>query len=291
MKKLSAAQVSRPAHFPGYFLLVILFLLSGAAWFTWMMLGTLGLEDGWEYEVYARDLDEVSALALDDSGGFYVTLEKRHGQGRLIHLTRGKVVELLDGMNKPDGLLRRGTRLYITNESGKYGLFEFNQGELRPMDGVHAAEGIAAAGVGYLLVIEDRKDNGRLLRVNEQTGEVEVLLSGLNEAEGVCQDSAGDIYFVEKPSNHLSRYRNGVVSIIVEGLVKPALLNCMADGSILITEDRTNFGRLLRYKNGVVKTMVTRLHSPQSVILGHDGSLYLAEQRRKRILRIYQPRP
>ena len=53
-----------------------------------------------------------------------MTLEKRRGQGQLVHIKEGKLVELHDGVNKPDGLLRRCERLYLTNESGEHGLLE-----------------------------------------------------------------------------------------------------------------------------------------------------------------------
>lgn len=71
------------------------------------------------------------------------------------------------------------------------------------------------------------------------------------------------------------------------GLVKPAFLNRLDDGTILITDDRTNVGRLLRYRQGAIDVLATHLRSPQSVIVGTDGAFYLAEQRKGRILRIY----
>ena len=111
---------------------------------------------------------------------------------------------------------------------------------------------------------------------------IEVLPSGLNEAEGECQDINGDIYFVEKAAGQLWRYSNGHRSAVYEGLVKPAFLNCMDDGTILITEARTNFRRLLRYKQGTIEVLAARLHSPQSVIAGSDGDLYLAEGTEKK---------
>ena len=250
--------------------------------------GTIGLSDGWEYQVYADNLDGVSALASDDLDGLYATLEKRHGRGQLVHISQGQVIKLQDGLDKPDGILRRDKSLYLTNESGDHGLLEYSQGILRHIKGIFQAEGIASAGPGQLLIVEDKKSDGRLLRVNEQSGDIEVLLTGLREPEGVCQDSNGDIYFAERTAKHLSRYRNGHISVACEGLVKPGFLNCLEDGSILITEDRGNSGRLLRCNQNSLEGLVTRLHSPQSVIVGDDGSLYLAEQIRKRILRIYR---
>jgi glucose/arabinose dehydrogenase len=249
--------------------------------------GAPKLADGLHYRVFAENLEEVSALAFDENGDLYATLEKRHGQGQLVHIRQGLTSILLDNMNKPDGILRRGNTLYITNEVGRHAILVYESGTVRYLEGASGAEGIASAGPDKILVIEDKKQDGRLLRIDPATAEIEVLLSGLQEAEGVCQDPGGDIYYVEKTSDHLSRYRSGRVTIALTGLVNPAFLNCLDDGTILITEDRTNFGRLLRYRQGAIEVLATHLRSPQSVIIGDDGAFYLAEQRKGRILRIY----
>jgi len=279
----------RVLEYPGRLVFVaVLLVTAGALSLAWLIFGKPGLGDGWEYQVYADGLEDVSALVLDNNGGMYVTLEKRHGQGKLLHLTGGRVIELLDGMEKPDGMLKSGNSLYITNEAGERALIEYKQGALRTFDGISNAEGIADAGGDLLLIVEDLKEGGRLLRVNKKSGDIEVLLTNLNEAEGVCQGKNGFIYFVEKAANSVSRYKNGRVSTLVEGLVNPGFLNCLDDGSILITEDRVNFGRLLKYKDGEMEVIASRLQAPQSVIVAADGSLYVAEQRRNRILRIFR---
>jgi len=241
---------------------------------------------GLDYQVFAEDLQAVSALAFDGNGDLYATLEKRHGQGQLVHIRRGKVHEVLGGMDKPDGILLQGGTLYITNEAGPHGLIAYAQGVRRDLDWAIGAEGIADAGADKILVIEDKKRTGRLLRIDPATGEIEILLSGLKQAEGVCQTPGGEIYYVEKTSDRLSRYSNGQSDTAATGLTKPAFLNCLADGSILITEDRTNFGRLLRYRDGTIEVLARFLESPQSVIVGPDGAYYLAEQRKNRILKI-----
>jgi hypothetical protein len=249
--------------------------------------GTPWLATGLDYEVFAGDLPAVSALAFDRNGDLYATLEKRHGQGRLVHIRNGRARDVLGGLDKPDGILLRGDTLYITNEEGPHGLVAYGAGVRRDLDGSIGAEGIATADAGGILVIEDRKDVGRLLRVDPATSGIQVLVDGLNQAEGVCQTPAGEIYYVEKTSDRLSRHVGGQTTTVATGLVKPAFLNCLADGSILITEDRTNFGRLLRYRDGSLEVLARFLGSPQSVVVGTDGAYYLAEQRRNRVLKIH----
>jgi len=243
---------------------------------------------GYDYEVFAVDLEQVSALAFDANGDLYATLEQRHGQGRLMHISQGQTSQILDGLEKPDGILLRGNTLFITNETEGESFAVYEYGKLRYLSGIHSAEGIAATADGRILVVEDRKQQGRLLRIDPLTSAVEVLVDDLIEAEGVCQSATGDIYYVEKTSDRLARYRDGQVTTAIAGLHNPAYLNCLQDGSILITEDRVNFGRLLRYRNGEIEVLARHLRAPQSVIVGSDGAYYLAEQRRNRILRIHE---
>jgi len=264
-----------------------LLALAATLWLAQTFFGAPVLAPGLQYQVFAEDLDEVSALAFAGNGDLYATLEKRHGHGRLVRIRHGVTHTLLDTLDKPDGILRRGNTLYLTNEAGSHALVAYESGVLRYLDGASAAEGIASAGPDKILIIEDKKQDGRLLRFDPATAEFEVVLDGLNEAEGVCQSPGGDIYYVEKPSDRLSRYSGGEVTTAATGLMSPAFLNCLPDGSILITEDRTNFGRLLRYRNGAIDVLASHLRSPQSVIIGADGDYYLAEQRKNRILRIY----
>ncbi len=249
--------------------------------------GSPRLASGLRYQVFAEGLQDVSALALDPNGDLYATLERHHGQGQLVHIRKGLVSVILQGLDKPDGILQLGDSLYITSEEGPHGLSAYTSGRRRELNGALGAEGIADAGAGKILVIEDRKQGGHLLRINPETQKTEVLLDGLVQAEGVCQTPKGDIYFVEKNSDRLARYVDGHNVTAATGLTKPAFLNCLADGSILITEDRTNAGRLLRYRDGAIKVLARYLGAPQSVVVGRDGAYYLAEQRKNRILRIY----
>ena len=254
-------------------------------WLWWVFLGPPVVTDGWSYEVWTENLPEVSALAFDQRGGLYATLELRNGNGKLVHLLDGKEPRvLLDGMNKPDGMSKLGDTLYISNESGNTPIIEFSQGKKRVIQGPDKVEGIVAVKGDKLILVEDRKSNGRLIRISLGSQEMEVLLDGLEEAEGVCQDAQGNIYFTEKTKGILSKYSAGE-KIPLISLHNPAFLNCLDDGSILITEDHTNFGRLLNYYEGKLTEIASHLRSPQTAIQDSAGVIYLAEQRKNRILR------
>lgn len=245
--------------------------------------------EGLNYEVFADDLEDVAALAFDRNGDLYATLEMRNGEGHVVHIQQGRTSKVLGNLDKPDGMLLRGDALYITNEGGSHGLVIYESGKVRYLDGVTNGEGIASTDEDKILVVEDREQDGRLLRIDPETDEIEVLLDGLKESEGVCQSPDGRMYFVEKALDRLSYYADGRGVTAATGLVDPGYLYCLADGSILITEDRKFFGRLLLYGGGRIEVLARNLSAPQAVIVGTDGAYYLAEQGKTRILRIYEP--
>jgi hypothetical protein len=245
--------------------------------------------EGLNYEVFADELEDVSALAFDRNGDLYATLEMRNGEGQVVHIQQGRISKVLGNLDKPDGILLRDDALYITNEGGSQGLVVYESGRVRYLDGVAKGEGISSADEDKILVVEDRRQHGRLLRIDPKTDEIEVLLHRLKESEGVCQSPGGRIYFVEKALDRLSYYADGVGVTALTGLEQPGYLHCLADGSVLITEDRKFFGRLLRYEEDGVEVLARNLCAPQAVIVGTDGAYYLAEQGKNRILRIYEP--
>jgi sugar lactone lactonase YvrE len=83
----------------------------------------------------------------------------------------------------------RGNTLYITNETEGESFAVYESGKLRYLSGINSAEGIAATADGRILVVEDRKRQGRLLRIDPLTSAIEVLVDDLIEAEGVPEPS------------------------------------------------------------------------------------------------------
>jgi len=244
--------------------------------------------EGLKYEVFVEDLEDVSALAFDRYGDLYATLELRNGEGKVVHIRQGFVSKVLGSLDKPDGILLRGDTMYVTNEGGSHGLVVYESGRVRYLNGVTKGEGIAGTKEGKIVVVEDREQHGRLLRIDPESDEIEVLLDRLKESEGVCQSPDGRIYFVERALDQLSYYADGRKIAAATGLEDPAYLNCLADESILITEDRKLSGRLLRYRESGIEVLARNLRAPQAVIIGADGAYYLSEQGKNRILKIFE---
>lgn len=245
---------------------------------------SISVDSRWQYTIAHENLPRVSGLA-HSGDTLFVTLEQRHQKGKIISITGNDRKVLIDSLDLPDGLAIYKQQLIYTQEFGSHPVYEFDGLQHTPLFKADNAEGIDVAENGDVYIIEDRA-SGRILKYTRETGVVSTLLSGLNEAEGICIMNTGDIYYVLKSDNVLYRLRDGNSTPVQSGLNKPAYLYCdKEEDGLWITEDRHNLGRLLHYDlDGSMQVIASRLKAPQSICPIPDGSILLAEQGRNRIL-------
>jgi len=243
---------------------------------------------GWTFRVAAENLPGIDNLVTDNAGALYATQELGKGAGKVIHINRGRTTTVIAGLDRADGLLRQGNILFVTEETfqGRILEFELTTKKMRTLAVLSKPEGIDMFPDGDLLVSEDIR-RGRLVRVRRSGDKpVEVILADLKRPEGVLIRPDGTIIFAETASGRVLSYRNGTVTVVVEGLSEPDQVELAADGSLWITEDVRN-GRLLRWHDGVLETVLSGLHYPQGMAFAAGGSVWLAEQGRQRILLIH----
>jgi len=245
---------------------------------------------GWRYSVYAADLPNVDNLALASDGTLYVTLEQRAGSAAVVRLGKDKRESILGDLNRADGLLLRGKRLYVTEEVSEGRVIEINlaQKTHRVLATLDKAEGIGMLPNGDLVVTEDTVQ-GRLLRLHKD-GSVEVLLSGLNRPEGLAVAADGSIYIAETSTGRILQFKNGRLNTVVNDLNEPDQIRFAPDGALWITEDASP-GQLLRLKDGNLETVASGLSYPQGIVFFQDGVALVAEQGRGRILRFVAEPP
>ncbi|WP_126452856.1 hypothetical protein [Sulfuriflexus mobilis] len=261
--------------------LISLLVASTVIYYLYM---PVSAEAAWQYTVVARDLPNISAVDTDAKGNIYALLEDKSGQGYLLSLHDGVREHVLDGLDKPDGMIADGNDFIISEESSNGRLIRFTPSNhrSRTLARLQSAEGISADNNGNFLVVEDRNP-GRLVRVLKN-GDVNMLLNNLNKAEGVCIGKTGLIYIAEKASGRILLLEKGVQKVLLEGLHKPGVVFCASNDDLWITEDRTNSGRLLNYHNNKMSVIASHLHNPQGIAFDAQGRLLLAEQGQGRIL-------
>jgi len=240
---------------------------------------------GWQYRVYAEDLPRVDNIDWDRHGNLYATLERSKGRGKLVRIGTPSHKVILDKLNRPDGLVVVGDKLYVTEEvmQGRIIELDIETGKTRTLARLDMTEGIEPLPGGGLVLAQDM-GRGALVHLN-LNGKLTPLYPGLVRPEGLAVDRQGRIYIAETGTGRVLRLFKGKLSVVVAGLNEPDQLLLQSDGSLWISEDSKD-GRLLKLKEGKLEVIMEHLKSPQGMAFTSEGILLLAEQGRDRILAI-----
>lgn len=246
--------------------------------------------NGWMFDVVARNLPGIDNLVLAEDDSLYATQELPFGAGKVVRVNRGEVATVVSGLSRPDGLLLREQKLFITEETANGRLLEYDLSEkkLRILALLNKPEGVDMSPDGDLVVSEDAIEGRLLLVRRDGQAPTKVLLEKLKRPEGLIVRADGSIVFAETASGRVLSYRNGEVNVVVGGLAWPDQVELAPDGALWITEDVAD-GRLLRFQDGAIERVLSGLRSPQGMAIGADGAVWVAEYGRQRIL-LVRPR-
>lgn len=240
---------------------------------------------GWRFQVFADNLPQVDNLAVGADGSVYATLELDRGKGRVVRIRNGKIHNLVEGLNRPDGLRFRYQHLIVTEEVSDGRVLEVDtaNGKTRVLAELNKPEGVAVLPDGNVLISEDTVQ-GRVLRL-KPNGASETMLAGLNRPEGIALARDGTLYIAETGTGRVLAWQDGQLRSVLNDLDEPDQLAIGPDGALWVTEDMTR-GRLLLLKNGDLHVILSGLHSPQGMAWLPNGTLLVAEQGRNRILQV-----
>ena len=116
---------------------------------------------------------------------------------RSIKIADGARVVVIDNLSKPDGMVAAQGGWVFSQEGGAAPVSLARDGKVtRLFEGDSAR--VERRQAPY--AIEDRKGNGRLMRYDWQSGQLDVLRSGLTETEGLTR-CRGDLLYTEKPGH------------------------------------------------------------------------------------------
>ncbi len=220
-------------------------------------------------------------------GSLLVSRELDDGRGSILKImATGERVVLVDNLSKPDGMVAAQGGWVFSQEGGLAPVSLSRDGQVTRLFDGESVQGLWNEG-NYLYAIEDRKGNGRLMRYDWSSGQLEVLRSGLTETEGLTRCSDGRLLYTEKANGRVrSLSDDGSDPVVVDGLRNPTFLYCDQRG-LWISEDNTHRARLLRIDaDGSQQTVLTFLKAPQAIIADGIGGYLLAEGGRNRVLRL-----
>ncbi|WDY55667.1 hypothetical protein [Pseudomonas sp. PSKL.D1] len=262
-------------------------LTATLGFFAWQSFFPVQAAKGWSVEVVHRDVAKAASLLPQADGSLLVSRELDDGRGSILRITaQGAREVLVDKLSKPDGMVAAQGGWVFSQEGGQAPVSLARDGKVTALFMGESVQGLWDDGA-YLYAIEDRKGNGRLMRYQWASGQLEVLRSGLSETEGLTRCADGRLLYTEKASGKIRALSDdGQDPVVVQGLRNPTFLMCDARG-LWISEDNTHRSRLLRVDaDGTQHTVLTFLKAPQSIVPDGKGGYLLAEGGRNRVLRL-----
>ncbi|OCT29743.1 hypothetical protein [Pseudomonas putida] len=258
--------------------------------FAWQTFYPVQASDGWHVQVLHRDVAKAASLLPLADGSLLVSRELDDGLGSILKITpQGERVVVVDGLSKPDGMVAVEGGWVFSQEGGLAPVSVSRDGQITALFNGESVQGLWNDG-DHLYAIEDRKGDGRLMRYDWQSGQVEVLRSALTETEGLTRCSGGQLLYTEKSAGKIRALNEGGEDpVVAEGLRNPTFLFCDQRG-LWISEDSTHRARLLRIDaDGKRHTVLSFLKAPQSIVPDGKGGYLLAEGGRDRVLHLSPP--
>jgi len=265
-------------------------LTATLGFFAWQSFYPVQASGGWDVDILHRDVTKAASLLLQADGSLLVSRELDDGRGSILKITaQGERVVLIDNLSKPDGMVAAQGGWVFSQEGGLAPVSLSRDGQVTHLFDGESVQGLWNDG-DYLYAIEDRKGNGRLMRYQWASGQLEVLRSNLTETEGLTRCADGRLLYTEKATSKVRALtEDGQDPVVVEGLRNPTFLLCDQRG-LWISEDNTHRARLLRIDaDGTRHTVLTFLKAPQAITPDGKGGYLLAEGGRNRVLQLTPP--
>lgn len=148
-----------------------------------------------------------------------------------------------------------------------------------------AIDNLVVSRAGDLYATQERRWFGKLIKISRQ-GDVEILLTGLNRADGLLlhQDK---LYVTEEvDQGRVIEYdlRRKTVTNLMR-INRPEGIDVLSTGELVISEDK-NAGRLIKWsKKQGQQVLLSGLNRPEGVCVSSEQTIYIAETGSGRILR------
>jgi len=260
---------------------------AAVGFFVWQDFYPVQATDGWTYKVLHEDVLKAASLVPLADGGLLVSQELKKDQGNILHIDRdGTRRAMIDKLSKPDGMIAAQGGWVFSQETPNKPVQLLRDGKVSDLFVGNAVQGLWDDG-DYLYAIEDRRDDGRLLRYRWSDGHLEVLREHLNESEAITRCTDGRLLYSAKKDGAIRQFtEDGKDPVVLAGLNQPTFLMCDERG-VWISEDSTHRARLLLWDGkGEPRTILSFLKAPQSIVPDGKGGYLLAEGGRDRVLQL-----
>lgn len=265
-------------------------VVAALGFFAWQSFYPVQASGAWRYEVAWRSVPKAASLIPLEDGSLMVSQELRDGKGGILRIRPdGSREVVVGGLSKPDGMTAANGGWVFSQETGGAPVSLLKDGKITDLFHGENVQGLWNDGE-ELYAIEDRKDNGRLLRYRWSDGSLSVLRDRLDEAESITRCNDGRLLYTQKKQGVVRELKDdGSDPVVLAGLNQPTFLMCDQRG-LWISEDSTHRARLLLVDpQGQQRMVLSFLKAPQSIVATARGTYLVAEGGRNRVLELLPP--
>ncbi|MEO8488568.1 hypothetical protein [Pseudomonas sp.] len=253
--------------------------------FAWQSFYPVRATAGWKVQVVHRNVPKAASLMPLADGSLMVSQELNDAKGSIVRIHPDGAREVVvANLSKPDGMFATRGGWVFSQETSDAPVSFLKDGVVTELFRGENVQGLWGEG-DDLYAIEDRKENGRLLRYRWSDQSLTVLRDTLYEGESIARCTDGRMLYTEKKKGVVRELTDDHRDpLVLEGLNKPTFLMCDERG-LWVNEDSTHRARLLLIDpQGRQQTILSFLKAPQSIVRIGDGRYLLAEGGRNRVL-------
>lgn len=264
-----------------------LLVVATLGFFAWQSFYPVSAATGWSVQTVHRDVPKAASLMPMPDGSLMISQELNDAKGSIVRIhPDGQRDVVVGNLSKPDGMFATHGGWVFSQETGNAPVSFLKDGVVSELFRGENVQGLWVEG-DDLYAIEDRKDNGRLLRYRWGDQSLTVIRDKLHEGESITRCTDGRMLYTEKKKGVVRELTDdGSDPVVLAGLNKPTFLMCDERG-LWVNEDSTHRARLLLIdKQGQQQTILSFLKAPQSIVPTDRGTYLLAEGGRNRVLEL-----
>ncbi len=261
--------------------------MATLGFFAWQSFYPVSAAPGWSVQTVHTDVPKAASLMPMPDGSLMISQELNDAKGSIVRIHPDGQREVVVGsLSKPDGMFATHGGWVFSQETGDAPVSFLKEGVVTELFRGENVQGLWVEG-DDLYAIEDRKNNGRLLRYRWSDQSLTVVRDQLHEGESITRCTDGRMLYTEKKKGVVRELTDdGSDPVVLAGLNKPTFLMCDERG-LWVNEDSTHRARLLLIdKQGQQQTVLSFLKAPQSIVRTGDGTYLLAEGGRNRVLKL-----
>ena len=264
-----------------------LLVVATLGFFAWQSFYPVSAATGWSVQTVHRNVPKAASLMPMPDGSLMISQELNDAKGSIVRIhPDGQRDVVVGNLSKPDGMFATHGGWVFSQETGNAPVSFLKDGVVSELFRGENVQGLWVEG-DDLYAIEDRKDNGRLLRYRWGDQSLTVIRDKLHEGESITRCTDGRMLYTEKKKGVVRELTDdGSDPVVLSGLNKPTFLMCDERG-LWVNEDSTHRARLLLIdKQGQQQTILSFLKAPQSIVPTDRGTYLLAEGGRNRVLEL-----